>query len=473
MHTIKCMHRINCPIGLTLILSIISPQLQAAPFTPANDQQILATLPKDSATPLYTNARSFSTSTKPLNNIQTEQLLERAYLQGDPRALGQAQAHLDQTTNQDTATLMLKARALQSDHKFDKAKDTLEQILAKEPNNPDALLTLSSLLVVEGQYKPAMEHCKKLNDSSLQVYQLACMAQIQTMTGQLEQAKQTLNALASIASGLDPSTARWIYLIQADAALRSRDTDLAEQVFRVMDSDTVPALMAQADWLLKTGQYEQARQLLQDHTDKDALLLRLITAQLKLKDPKAQQNLALMKERMQALQLRQESAHIREQATYALLTNQLDSALELARANWQQQRETADIILYATAAIKTGSDKDIKVIQQFITDNNYEYPALERDLRLGRISGCLDCQTSDIQASDAQASDTQVSIKPDYRVKFSTKNLPNANLMTRFSSQTNTANITRSLNSLTVLSTANPVNTVRSVSPLSIKEIPL
>ena len=451
------MHRIKCIIGLTLILSAVSLPLQAAPFTPADDQQILATLPKESAAPLYTNAQSFSTSTKPLNNIQTEQLLERAYLQSDPRALGQAQAQLDQTSNQDTATLMLKARALQSDHKFSEAKTALEKILAKEPNNPDALLTLSSLLVVEGQYKPAMEYCEKLTDSSLRVYQLACMAQIQTMTGQLEQAKQTLSGLASIAPGLDPSTARWIYLIQADAALRSRDTDLAKQVFNVMDSDTVPALMAQADWLLKTGQYSQARQLLQDHTDKDALLLRLITAQLKLKDPKAQQNLALMRERIEALQIREDNAHIREQATYALLTNQTSSALELARANWQQQRETADIILYATAAIKTGSDKDIKIIQQFITDNNYEYPALERDLRLGKISGCADCQTADTKASS----------RPDHRSDLAIIDSLSIFLTLNDLITTNAANI------VTVLNTVYPIDTARAVSPLSIKEIPL
>ena len=276
------------------------------------------------------------------------------------------------------------------------------------------------------------------------------MAQIQTMTGQLEQAKQTLSGLASIASGLDPSTARWIYLIQADAALRSQDTTLAKQVFTVMDSDTVPALMAQADWLLKTGQYQQARQLLQDHNDKDALLLRLIKAQLKLNDPKAQQNLALMKERMEALQIRQDNAHIREQATYALLTNQLDSALNLARDNWRKQRETADIILYATAAIKTGSNKDIKIIQQFITDNNYEYPALERDLRLGKISGCLDCKTSTTQAASKTAF-------ADYSNKYPLH-----------------ATSTLNPNSINTFSkTMNVMTPILVVSPLSIKEIPL
>lgn len=76
MRRTKCMHRITCLIGLTLILSIISSQLYAAPFTPANDQQILAILPTNVAPPLYTNAQSFSTSTKPLNNTQTEQLLD-------------------------------------------------------------------------------------------------------------------------------------------------------------------------------------------------------------------------------------------------------------------------------------------------------------------------------------------------------------------------------------------------------------
>ncbi|WP_372845055.1 tetratricopeptide repeat protein, partial [Psychrobacter sp.] len=286
----------------------------------------------------------------------------------------------------DVETLMLRARALQADHKFSKAKAQLQQILSKEPTHADALLTLSSLLVVQGQFDEAMSYCTKLDDASLRVYQLACMAQVQSMTGQLTQAKQTLSGLANLAPGLDASTARWIYLIQADAALRSKDVPLANQVFNVMDTQTVPALMAHADWLLKQGEYEKTRLLLQDHTDKDALLLKLITAQMQLGDPNAQKNLALMKERINVWKIREENAHMREQATYALLANQIDQALLLARENWQQQRETADIVIYATAAIKAGSKKDIELLRQFMTDTQFEYPALERDLRLGKIS---------------------------------------------------------------------------------------
>lgn len=386
-------------IGL-LCLSIISSQLlYATPFIPKDDQQILETLPSDSPPARYLSSDDFSSSKNTNDPEQTSQLLERAYLQGDPRALGQARAQLDQTTDQSIETLMLRARALQSDHKFSEAKELLKQILSKDTAHPDALLTLSSLLVVQGQFEEAIGYCNKLDDPELRVYELACQAQIQSMTGQLEQAKQTLSGLAAIALGLDASTARWIYLMQADAALRSQDTSLADEVFSVIDAQTVPALMARADWLLSNGEYQEVIQLLKTHTDKDALLLRLITAQIKLRDPKSKQNLALMEERIEVWQIRQENAHMREQATYAMLANQVDSALQLARNNWQQQRETADIEIYTKAAIQAGSQKDIEVIRQFIKDTQFEYPALERDLRLGKISDCLNCPPSGMQTS--------------------------------------------------------------------------
>ncbi len=360
--------------------SLFSSLVVAAPFIPSDDQQILETLPTDSPPPRYLTASDFVSTTNEMDPEQTRQLLEHAYLQGDPRALGQAQAQLDQSKDQSLETLMLRARALQSNHKFEDAKVLLQQILDKNPADADALLTLSSLLLVQGQFDAARSYCDKLTDASLRVYQLTCIAQIQTMTGELAQAKQTLSGLMSLAPGLDASTARWLYLIQADAALRSNDTVLAEQVFSVMDAQTVPALMARADWLLSQNEYQQVRDLLKDHTDKDALLLRLITAQLKLNDPKAKQNLALMQERLEVWRIRKEKAHLREQATYALLANKTDSALKLAQENWQQQRETADITIYATAAIKANSEADIEILQQFIKDSGFEYPALALSL---------------------------------------------------------------------------------------------
>lgn len=380
------MHRLKSFFILFALFATASPTLFAAPFTPDDDQQILATLPTDSPPPRYSTASDFVSTNTNTSPEQTRQLLERAYLQGDPRALGQAQAQLDQSDDQNVETLMLRARALQAAHKFDEAKAVLEQILSQNPSDPDALLTLSSLLLVQGEFDEAISYCDGLNDASLRVYQLACVAQINSMTGKLTEAKQTLSGLASLAPGLDAATARWIYLMQADAALRSQDAPLAEEVFAMMDSQTVPTLMARADWLLAQGEYDKVRQLLQDHTDKDALLLKLISAQLTLDDPKAQQNLALMQDRIEVWRIRQENAHKREQANYALLSNQTDLALKLAQENWQQQRETADIAIYATAAIKANSQADIDIIEQFIKETGFEYPALERSLNKRHLS---------------------------------------------------------------------------------------
>ena len=405
------MHWIQFPIKLLLLVFVSIPLIHAAPFIPTDDQQILAALPENSPPARYLTSADFASDTSKNSLEQTSQLLERAYLQGDPRALGQARAQLDQSTDQSTDTLMLQARALQSDHKFDQAKDLLKQILSRDAAHPDALLTLSSLLVVQGQFTEAMSYCKRLNDPELRVYALACAAQIQSMTGQLDSVKQTLAGLAALAPGLDASTARWIYLIEADAALRSQDTAMSNQVFDVMDDQTVPALMARADWLLSIGEYQRVRTLLQMHTDKDALLLRLISAQIKLKDNDAQKNLALMKERIDVWQIRKENAHMREQATYALLANDTDSALKLAIDNWKNQRETADIVLYATAAIKASSQKDIKILRQFIIDTQLEYPELERALRSGKIDNCLHCQADHTPNSTAKTSGAPVTSK--------------------------------------------------------------
>ena len=111
------MHWIKQPIRLLSLLLITSQLLYAAPFVPKSDQQILEKLPSDSPPARYLNSDSFSSGASTLSPEQTSKLLERAYLQGDPRALGQARAQLDQATDQSVETLMLRARALQSDHK--------------------------------------------------------------------------------------------------------------------------------------------------------------------------------------------------------------------------------------------------------------------------------------------------------------------------------------------------------------------
>ena len=74
-------------------------------------------------------------------------------------------------------------------------------------------------------------------------------------------------------------------------------------------------------------------------------------------------------------------------ATTGLLFNGISDAkaLEVARDNWDQQRETADLLVYATAVLRTNSEQDLKTINQFIDQTGFEYPALTAQLKAGSI----------------------------------------------------------------------------------------
>lgn len=384
-------HFIKLITSFFLVSLAMSAAADAAPYIPQNPSAVIETLPSDMPAARFASAADIGLSNPSKGESvgnRTEQistLLNRAYLEGDPRALGQARAILDQTEEKDTGLLMLEARALQSDHQFEAAKTVLEQILKLEPSNPDALLILSSLLLVEGDFEQALELCTGLNQIDLMLYRLGCQAGVNSMTGSLESTKESLAALAQAAPTLDAGTARWIYLMQADAALRSQDTELAKQVFTVMDAQTVPALMARADWLLKHGEYARTIKLLKGRENQDALLLRLATAQLASCSPEAKTSLQLLGERIAVWEQRGENAHLREQATYELLRGHDAKALEVARDNWDQQRETADLLVYATAVLRTNSEQDLKTINQFIDQTGFEYPALTAQLKAGSI----------------------------------------------------------------------------------------
>jgi hypothetical protein len=88
----------------------------------------------------------------------------------------------------------------------------------------------------------------------------------------------------------------------------------------------------------------------------------------------------MLGERMQNWVDRGETAHQREQAMYALMQNPPQLALDLARSNWQKQRETADVTIYTNAAIRAHSVSDMKIIQDWIKQTGFEYPRLTQVL---------------------------------------------------------------------------------------------
>lgn len=369
--------------AISFILGLLTYSYAAA-YRPSHDAEVIDTLPEGSPT-FQTRMRlmfnPFAKQSFSEVEPQISALITRAYNQGDPRAIGQAEALLEPYRNDSSPNVrLLRANIYQANHQFDDARLELQAILKKIPNQPDSVLMLSSLNLVQGRFAEARKDCEGIRDISLMVLRFACVAQVDVMTGKLVSSRDTLNQLSQANNGLTAEQQRWLNLIRADIALRLNDPLLAKSVFEQIDIDTAPSLTARADWLLAHRAWAQARQLLLNHKDNDALLLRLVMSELQLKHPDAQANFKLLSERINVWQERGETAHQREQAMYALMLNPPEKALDLARNNWQKQRETADVIVYANAAIRARSLSDMRVIDEWIKQTGFEYPRLTQVL---------------------------------------------------------------------------------------------
>ncbi|AXI01569.1 tetratricopeptide repeat protein [Aquirhabdus parva] len=360
------------------LLAFAMTQTWAEVYRPAQDSEVIDTLPAGSPT-FQSRTRLISSVQQPFTRVEPEirTLLAQSYAQGDPRALGQAESLIEPYNKETSPSVrILRANILQASHRFDDAKAELQAILKSIPNQPDALLMLSSIDLVQGHFDEARGSCDHLRDMGLLVLRFACFAQIDAMTGKLQESRDTLLKLKQMNNGLTTEQQRWINLMLADIALRLNDAVLAKSVFEQLDIETAPSLMARADWLIAHHEWEKTQRLLASHTENDSLLLRLVMSEVRLKDPQASAHFKLLSERIRVWNERGETAHQREEAMYALMLRPPEKSLALARTNWQKQRETADVGVYANAALYAHSRADLQVIQDWIKKTGFEYPRL-------------------------------------------------------------------------------------------------
>ena len=258
---------------------------------------------------------------------------------------------------------LLRATVRQSQHDFAAALTDLEALSADSAVplavQAQAGLTRASVLQVTGRWAEARRVCESLQalrfeplGAVLSRLARACVAELRSLQGQPRQAAADLTTLAREAPG-----DRWLALLRAELAQRMGDDAAARTHFReaVSAGAEVYAVAAQADWLLDRGQLREALALVDTgDTEADALLLRRAIALHRLGDARAPAAVAAMKARLDAARLRGE-VHAREEARLALeVLNAPARALTLAVENWAQQKEPADAVLLARAAVAAG-----------------------------------------------------------------------------------------------------------------------
>ncbi|MFZ3192016.1 MAG: tetratricopeptide repeat protein [Moraxellaceae bacterium] len=360
---------------------------QAVPYRPTDPNQIIEQLPRGFPV-VQADASAPRDLSIELDLEQIQNLLNYAYLQGDPRALGQAIALLQRQSarTNDVPHLLLLAQAAQANHQFAEATSLLNTIKQQQPNNSDVYLQLASIELVGGNFAAARQHCEQIRGLDALALRLLCLAQVDAMTGKLQATADKLHSLAPLLSTLNASQQLWAQLIQADLALRLNDKTINTRVFAQLPTENIPALMARADWLLAQKQWQAVDDLLKNHTEHEGLLIRWVTSKQRLKQADAQKYQQLLAERISQWRQRNDQAHHREQASYALLAESASQSLRLARENWQTQRETADFVIYATAALRSQSQVDIQVLLDWARSTGFEYPIVLQRLQAARLT---------------------------------------------------------------------------------------
>ena len=301
----------------------------------------------------------------------------------DPRFLGYAQAALAPWWDLPTPpveVLVLRATIRQSMPDFDSALVDLDRALTLAPNDPQIWITRAVVLTVRGRYDEAKQSCQPLRQLAPELVFTVCETSIDAVTGQAAPAYDRLASAIAHAARLSDDEREWAVSNLGEIALRlGHDAD-AEKNFRAalaIDPEDPYAIAALSDLLLDLNRPAEAITLVAQKTDNDGLLLRLAIAEKKSRAAEARAHADLLASRIDASKLRGDVVHRREQARFELeIRGDSHAALDLARANWDVQKEEWDARIFLESAVAAKNPNAAASVIAFVREHHWEDPRI-------------------------------------------------------------------------------------------------
>ncbi len=314
--------------------------------------------------------------------------MARARSESDPRFLGQAQAALGTWWSQSeppVSVLLLRATIRQSNHDFKNARLDLEQAVKREPANAQAWLTLATVQQVTGDLKGSATSCGKLVSLTARLISTTCQAAVDGARGQAAQAFdaiKTVMAEPDPARGANVGVRTWALTLQAELAERlARPVD-AEKLYRTslaLDPADAYTIAAYSDFLIDAGRAKDVLALIPATTRVDTLLLRRAVAAKLAASPDAAVVAADLGERFSASRSRGDRIHLREEARFMLaIKNSPDEAVNLARDNWDVQKELLDARILLEAALAARQPKAARDVVSWVSTNQVQSEKLSQ-----------------------------------------------------------------------------------------------
>lgn len=394
--TLYALAGIGGAVALSAILFGRPPQAAAsAPRVPTDPNEVLETLPFGSTAsdPQMREAAALRAAlAKDPKDLELAVKLARLDIQlarerSDPRYLGHAQAALAPWWTIEDApveVLVLRATIEQSLHDFDAALRDLDRAVKARPNHPQAWVTRAVVLTVRGRYEEARASCDRLAPLTTELVVTVCQTSIDSVTGHAVQAYERLETVLARAGGgrVTPDEEAWARGSLGEYAQRANKLDEAEKHFRrtlEIDQDDSYVRAALADLLIDRGRFADAIELVKGREVNDGLLLRLALAEKKNGSREADGHVEMLKARFEASRQRGDVVHRREEARFRLeLEGDARRALDLAKDNWDVQKEPWDVRVFVEAARAAKAPGEAKPALDWIEKYGLEDPFIAK-----------------------------------------------------------------------------------------------
>jgi tetratricopeptide (TPR) repeat protein len=357
-------------LSVLLISSTVVSNVNAKPYQPTHDEQVLAVIPA-SARHAQLNSREFARNRLDVALPLAQLYITQSRHTGDLRFLGYAESVLQPWLSGvaiSADALVLQATVLQSRHEFSTALTVIDQALQLRGGDAQAWLTRATILRVLGRYDEALTACQELGRRAASEVTELCTQSLRGLMGELPAAYQRVGQLS--AANLSAAARAWRDSELGEMAMRlGRDAE-AEQWFQSglrFAPDDFYIKAAYADLLLRQQRAKQVLQLLKGQDSIEPLLLRIAIAQQQLRDPGLAASRARLQAAFAAETQRGEGIHRREQARFLLdVQQQPQAALQAALDNWKVQHETDDVLVLIRAAQAAGNATQAKPALDFV-----------------------------------------------------------------------------------------------------------
>jgi tetratricopeptide (TPR) repeat protein len=389
---VKRSHLVFGATGALIVVGALffrPPASADVPRLPHDDAEIVEHLPLRASDPREREReRLHAILVAHPDDLRTALTLSRLDIQlsrarSDPRYLGYAQAALGSwwdLPSPPTDVLVLRATIRQSSHDFEGALADLDRVVSIAPDDAQAWITRSVVLAVRGRYDEAKASCQPLVRLAPELVYTVCETSIDAVSGSAGPAYDRLATTIRQSRRLSPDENEWASSTLGEIALRlghDRDAETAFSTALVIDPDDPYVLAAYADLLLDLERPADAIKLVAGRTDNDGLLLRLALAEARAHAPEATAHAEMLGARFDASHLRGDTVHRREEARFELaLRAHPKTALALALANWDVQREPWDVRILLESALAAGDAKAAAPAVAFLDEHRLEDPRI-------------------------------------------------------------------------------------------------